>query len=112
MIACAVTDLPEPDSPTSATVLPGRTRNERPFTASTRPAMVRNSTDRSLMREKVVDGGTRPQTFRRRYGATDFCAGNLSERELAIIGGAVRQPLPRSARAATMRAVSAAPSRD
>ena len=54
MIACAVTDLPEPDSPTSATVLPGRTRSDRLFTACTRPAMVRNSTDRSRMRQEVV----------------------------------------------------------
>ena len=30
MIACATTDLPEPDSPTRATVLPGGTRNDTP----------------------------------------------------------------------------------
>ena len=33
IIACAVTDFPEPDSPTSATVEPGRIRNEMPIRA-------------------------------------------------------------------------------
>jgi hypothetical protein len=38
MIDCATTDLPEPDSPTSATVRPAGTRNEIPSTAFTVPA--------------------------------------------------------------------------
>ena len=38
MIDCATTDLPEPDSPTSATVPPAGTRNETPSTALTVPA--------------------------------------------------------------------------
>src|ERR1044071_1951355 len=37
MIACATTDLPEPDSPTSATVLPCGTRKLTPRTASSGP---------------------------------------------------------------------------
>ena len=38
MIDCATTDLPEPDSPTSATVPPAGIRNETPSTAFTVPA--------------------------------------------------------------------------
>ena len=38
MIACASTDLPEPDSPTSATVPPSGTRKDAPSTALTVPA--------------------------------------------------------------------------
>ena len=38
MIDCATTDLPEPDSPTSATVPPAGMRNDTPSTAFTVPA--------------------------------------------------------------------------
>jgi hypothetical protein len=38
MIDCATTDLPEPDSPTSATVPPAGMRNDTPSTALTVPA--------------------------------------------------------------------------
>ncbi len=38
MIDCATTDLPEPDSPTSAMVPPSGTRNDTPSTALTVPA--------------------------------------------------------------------------
>ncbi len=38
MMVCATTDLPEPDSPTSATVPPSGTRNDTPSTAFTMPA--------------------------------------------------------------------------
>lgn len=34
MIACEITDFPEPDSPTSATVLPAGMRKSTPFTTS------------------------------------------------------------------------------
>ena len=47
MIACAVTDLPEPDSPTSATVEPGRIRNEIRFSAGTIVPRLSNSIERS-----------------------------------------------------------------
>ena len=47
MIACAVTDLPEPDSPTSATVLPGRMRNEIRSSAGTIVPRLSNSMERS-----------------------------------------------------------------
>jgi hypothetical protein len=40
MIAWLITDLPEPDSPTMATVEPGRTRKLAPLTALTTPAGV------------------------------------------------------------------------
>ncbi len=37
-MACAVTDLPEPDSPTTQTISPGATANETFSTALTRSA--------------------------------------------------------------------------
>src|SRR3990170_9099656 len=42
MMLSADTDLPQPDSPTSATVSPSRTSQETPSTARTTPAVVRN----------------------------------------------------------------------
>src|SRR3984957_17602776 len=42
-----VTDLPEPDSPTMATVSPRLTEKETPLTARTRPSSVANETSRS-----------------------------------------------------------------
>ena len=47
MIAWAVTDLPEPDSPRMATVSPDRTSKLTPSRARTTPADVENSTCRS-----------------------------------------------------------------
>ncbi len=43
----AVTDLPEPDSPTIATTSPRSTVNETPSTARTTPSSVANETRRS-----------------------------------------------------------------
>ena len=40
----AVTDLPEPDSPTIATISPAATENETPSTAWTTPSSVANET--------------------------------------------------------------------
>ncbi len=37
MIACAVTDLPEPDSPSTATVSPSRRSNVTPLIALATP---------------------------------------------------------------------------
>ena len=37
MMLCTVTDLPQPDSPTMASVLPACTSNETPRTACTVP---------------------------------------------------------------------------
>ncbi len=48
MIDCAITDLPEPDSPTSATVEPGLMRNDTPLTATVWPPSRENSTLRSF----------------------------------------------------------------
>ena len=45
MIAMDVTDLPEPDSPTIASVLPGRTSKSRLSTARNTPVSVLKSTD-------------------------------------------------------------------
>src|SRR5688500_1573916 len=47
MMACAVTDLPEPDSPRMASVSPSLTVNETPLMARATPSRVRNSTRRS-----------------------------------------------------------------
>ena len=44
MIACAVTDFPDPDSPRMATVWPASTVNETPLTARATPSRVLNST--------------------------------------------------------------------
>ena len=43
----AVTDLPQPDSPTTASTSPGLTSNETPSTAWTIPSSVRKLTRRS-----------------------------------------------------------------
>ena len=50
MIACEITDLPEPDSPTSATVLPAGTRRLTPFTTSRARPWIVKPIRRSLMR--------------------------------------------------------------
>ncbi len=48
MTARDVTDLPDPDSPTTATTSPGATSKLTPFDGATRPASVRNVTARSV----------------------------------------------------------------
>src|SRR6476469_5098713 len=47
MIVCAVTLLPEPDSPTIATTSPGERSNDTPWTACRRPPSVAKETERS-----------------------------------------------------------------
>src|SRR2546430_16390893 len=47
MIVCAVTDLPQPDSPTMASTSPARRSNETPSTARTTPSSVAKETPRS-----------------------------------------------------------------
>ena len=47
MIACAVTDLPEPDSPRMARDSPWRSSKETPLIAVAMPSGVWNSTNRS-----------------------------------------------------------------
>ena len=66
MTARADTDLPQPDSPTSAMVSPGRTDQLTPSTALTTPRPVENSTRRSstemsgsAMAAAVADVGSR-----------------------------------------------------
>ena len=53
--ACAVTDLPEPVSPTMPTVSPAATSNETPRTAWTSPSSVGNVTARSTTDSSVPD---------------------------------------------------------
>src|SRR5688572_7289598 len=50
MMACATTDLPDPDSPTSATVLPCGTRKLMPRTASSTPV----SRSNAILRSRTV----------------------------------------------------------
>ena len=45
----AVTDLPEPDSPTTARISPGASSSDTPSTAVTDPSSVWNDTARSLI---------------------------------------------------------------
>ncbi|MGY3371348.1 hypothetical protein ACVWZL_008473 [Bradyrhizobium sp. GM2.4] len=46
--ACAHIDLPEPDSPTTQTILPGRKSSEMPSTAKGRSAPLGNAIRRFL----------------------------------------------------------------
>ncbi len=50
----AVTDLPEPDSPTSATVWPAAMSSDTPRTASTLVSSIWNRTRRSSMESRAV----------------------------------------------------------
>ena len=52
-MARAVTDLPEPDSPTIPTISPRRTVSDTSRTASTSPSGVGNVTDRPLTASRV-----------------------------------------------------------
>ena len=54
MIDSAVTDLPDPDSPTTATVSPRPTENDRSRTAVTTRSAVPNSTLRPSMASRDV----------------------------------------------------------
>ena len=54
MIVWAITDLPEPDSPTSAVTLPGLIRKLADLTASMRPPISANDTPRSSIRRRSV----------------------------------------------------------
>ncbi len=57
MIAWAVTDLPEPDSPSTASVSPARTEYSTPLTALATPSRVRNSTCRSRTSSRGASSG-------------------------------------------------------
>jgi len=54
MMLSADTDLPQPDSPTSATVSPSWMSQDTPSTARTRPPDVRNVVFRFLTWRRVV----------------------------------------------------------
>src|SRR4051812_23226055 len=51
----AVTDLPEPDSPTIATISPRSISNETPSTARTVPSSVAKETCRSLTSSRLIE---------------------------------------------------------
>src|SRR5215218_4709293 len=57
MTACAVWLLPDPDSPTIATVSPGPTSRSRPFTACSTPSPVRKRTSRRRSERRGVATG-------------------------------------------------------
>src|SRR5258708_29428150 len=63
-IDSAPTDLPEPLSPTTATVSPGSTLYEPPSTARTSPAPVRNSVRKLRTSSKGGNGVPLPKTLR------------------------------------------------
>ena len=58
MMAMDVTDLPEPDSPTMASVLPGRTSKSRFSTARNTPLSVLKSTDTPRTDSSGAAGGS------------------------------------------------------
>src|SRR5262249_44480934 len=64
MIDSAETDLPDPDSPTMATISPRPTSKDRPSTARRRPDPVTNSTSRLSTDNSVglAAGGLEPGT--------------------------------------------------
>src|SRR5215510_2458664 len=57
MIDSAVTLLPQPDSPTTPSVVRGAISNDTPSTARTQPSSVRNSVTRSRISSSVVGSG-------------------------------------------------------
>ncbi len=57
MIACAVTDFPDPDSPRMASVSPSLRSNETPLIALAIPSRVRNSTCRSSTSSSMPSTG-------------------------------------------------------
>src|SRR4051794_6785805 len=62
MMACAVTDLPQPDSPRMASVSPRPRRKFPPFTAWETPYAVGNSTCRSVTSSSGALGSTPGRT--------------------------------------------------
>src|SRR4051794_27376367 len=56
MIVMQVTLLPQPDSPTMASVSPFSTANETPSTAPTMPSSVLNAVLRSLTSSRAIGG--------------------------------------------------------
>ena len=69
IIESAVTLLPEPDSPTSATASPGATEKDSPSTATVRPkATVRPSTSSRGALTGILSAGRAPRAARRRGG--------------------------------------------
>src|SRR5687768_9907470 len=60
MMACAVTDFPEPDSPRMASVSPSLTVKETPLIARATPSRVRNSTWRSSTSKSNPSTGCQP----------------------------------------------------
>src|SRR5215204_7587538 len=61
MIACAVTDLPDPDSPRMASVSPWWSSNDTPLIALATPSRVRNSTcNSSTSSKRPPTGSHRP----------------------------------------------------
>ena len=105
MMVWLITDLPEPDSPTSATVPPCGTRNDTPLTASIWPPSTLKETARSSTRNRSVIAASRRglgwRCLRRRRQAE---RGQIGERD--VVGGrAVFDHRPRRPRRDCVEAV-------
>src|SRR3954453_21291809 len=86
MTACAVWLLPEPDSPTMATVSPGATSRPTPFTACSTPSPVRKRTSRPRRERR---GGATGQVGRDRGRTSRAGAGGRrGQKRGAGAGGA------------------------
>src|SRR4051794_33589557 len=70
MTACAIWLLPDPDSPTIATVSPGATSRSRPFTACSTPSPVRKRTSRPRSERRGMATGQVGRDRGRRSGYT------------------------------------------
>ena len=80
MIAWATTDLPEPDSPTSATVLPCGTRKSTPRTACSGPVSRSKAMLQVAHRQQIAGSD------RRNFRAQDFRAKHRALRHGWSIG--------------------------
>ena len=91
MMLSALTDLPHPDSPTSATVSPSRTSHDTPSTARTTPPRVAKCVWR-LRTSKSVP--TTPRSVAPRRGTSSHSAGGFAPRPTVVARLTARSFLP------------------
>ena len=112
----ALTDLPQPDSPTRATVSPLRTSHETPSTARTTPAEVWNWVRRSrTSRRTSSQAASLPYRSRRSAGAERhplLDARQGGAERVAVLHPARLEPAPEPPRALPGRAVGPGLGRD
>ena len=119
MIDWLTTDLPEPDSPTNATVERGRTRNDAPVTARMKPPGAAKRTCRSRIVNRSVTPCLQP---RRICGATpgDPIPSASRLAAVAVLSSSPRVSAARAARSTSLgkpsirlsRRIRAAPARN